>query len=76
MSVARGVHKEGQHASIPNHHCPPPRPIGRACPLVPRPFWLTLTVGTRERILAALSRIVAQQLAVPPVIEEATDERH
>src|SRR5690348_5525542 len=75
-SVARGVNKEGHHASIPNQPCPPPRPIGRACPLVPRQFWLTLTVETRERILAALSRIVAQQLAVPPAIQEATDDRH
>jgi hypothetical protein len=76
MSVARGVHKEGHHASIPSHHCPPPRPSGRARPLVPRQFWLTLTVESRERILGTLSRIVAQQLALPPAIQEATHERH
>ena len=76
MSVARGVNKEGRHASIPNHHCPPPRPIGRARPLVPRQFWRTLTVESRERILGTLSRIVAQQLALPPAIQEATHERH
>jgi hypothetical protein len=76
MSVARGVNKEGHHASIPNHHCPPPRPISRAHLLVPRQFWLTLTIESRERILGTLGRIVAQQLAVPPAIQEATNERH
>ena len=76
MSVARGINKEDHHASIPNHHCPPPRPIGRARPLVPRQFWLTLTVESRERILGTLSRIVAQQLALPPTLQEATHERH
>jgi hypothetical protein len=76
MSVVRGVNKEGHHASIPSHHCPPPRPIGRARPLVPRQFWLTLTVESRERILGTLSRIMAQQLALPPAIQEATHERH
>ncbi len=76
MSVARGVNKEGHHASIRNHRCPPPRPIGRARPRVPRQFWLTLTVESRERILGTLSRIVAQQLAVPPAIREATNERN
>ena len=76
MSVARRVNKEGHHASIPNHRCAPPRPIGRARPRVPRQFWLTLTVESRERILGTLSRIVAQQLAVPPAIREATNERN
>jgi hypothetical protein len=55
---------------------PPPRSIGRARPLVPRQFWLTLTVESRERILGTLSRIVAQQLALPPAIQEATHDRH
>ena len=75
MSVARGVNKEGHHASIPNHRCPP-APIGRARRLVPRQFWLSLTVESRERILGTLSRIVAQQLAAPPAIQEATNERN
>ena len=75
MSIARGVHKEGHHASIPNHRCPPPHPIGRVGPLVPRRFWLTLTVESRARILGTLSRIVAQQLVGPPAIQEATHER-
>ena len=75
MSIARGVNKEGHHASIPNHLCPPPRPSGRARPLVPRQFWLTLTVESRERILGTLSRIVAQQIAVPRAVQEAGNER-
>src|SRR5271166_4974477 len=54
----------------------PPRPIGRARPLVPRRFWLTLTVESRKRILGTLSRIVAQQLTAPPAIRESTNERN
>ena len=76
MSIARGVHKEGHHAAIPNDPCPPPRPSVRAGPLVPRRFWVTLTAESRQRILGTLSRIVAQQVAVPPAIREATRERH
>ena len=75
MSVARGFNKEDHHASSPNRHCPPPRPIDRALPLVLRQFWLTLNVESRERILGTLSRIVAQQLAAPPAFQEATNER-
>ena len=76
MSAARRVNKEGHHASFPNNHCPPPRQIGRASPQVPRQFWLTLTDESRERILGALSRVVAQQLESPPAIQEATNERN
>jgi hypothetical protein len=75
MSVAKRVNKEGHHASIPNHRCPPPRPISPARPLVLSQLWLNLTVESRERILGTLSRIVAQQIAAPPAIEEATNER-
>ena len=75
MSVARGVNKEDHHASIPNHRCPP-APDRSSPSLVPRQFWLTLTVESRERILGTLSRIVAQQLAAPPAIQEATMTRH
>ena len=76
MSVARGINKEDHHASIRNHRCAPPRPIGRARPRAPRQLWLTLTAESRQRILGTLGRIVAQQLAVPPAIREATRERH
>ena len=75
MPVARGVNKEGHHASIPNHRRPPPRPIRLARRHVPSQLWLSLTVESRARILGILSRIVAQQLAAPPVIQEATNER-
>jgi hypothetical protein len=76
MSVASRVNKEDHHASIPNHRCPPPRPIGPARRRVPRQLWLSLAVESRERILGALSRIVAQQLDVPPAGLEATNERN
>jgi hypothetical protein len=75
MSVGKKVNKEDHHAPVPNPRCPPPRPIGRARLLVPRQFWLTLTIESRERILGALSRIVAQQLAPPPG-QEASNERN
>jgi hypothetical protein len=75
MPVARGINKEGHHASIPNHRRPPPRPVRPTRRLVPSQFWLNLTVEARARILATLSRIVAQQLAAPPVIQEAAHER-
>ena len=54
----------------------PPRPIRAARPLNPRQLWLSLTVESRERILGTLSRVVAQQLAAPPAIQEATNERN
>jgi hypothetical protein len=76
MHVARGVNKEDHHASIPNHCRPPPRPIRPVRRLVPSQLWLNMTVESRARILGTLSRIVAQQLAAPPVIQEATHERH
>jgi hypothetical protein len=75
MSIGRGVNKEGHHASIPNHRCPPPRPNGRVGSLVPRQFWPALTIETRARILGTLSRIVAQQLIGPPAGQEASHER-
>ena len=76
MSAARWVNKEGYHASIPEHPRPPPRPMGRSSPLVPRQFWPMLTIESRQRILGTLSRIVAQQLALPPVGQEASDEHN
>jgi hypothetical protein len=37
---------------------------------------MTLPAESRQRILGTFSRIVAQQIAVPPAIQEATHERH
>ena len=76
MSAARWVHKEGHHASISNHRCPPPRPSRRVGPLIPCQVWLTLTIESRARSLGTLSRIVAQQLAGPPAVQEATHEHN
>ena len=76
MSVGKKVNKEDHHAPVSNPRCPPPRSIGRARPLVPRLFWPMLTIESRQRILGTLSRIVAQQLEVPPAIREATNERN
>ena len=75
MSVGKKVNKEDHHAPVSNPRCPPPRPIGRSSLLVPRQFWPMLTIESRQRILGTLSRIVAQQLALPPVVQEASNER-
>ena len=74
MSATKGVNKEGYHTSFPAHHCPPLRPIGRFSRLVPRQFWPMLTIESRQRILGTLSRIVAHQLALPAVGQEASND--
>jgi hypothetical protein len=61
---------------IPNDRCPTPRPIHPPRRLVPCQLWLNLTVEVRERILRTLSRIVTQQLAPPPPLQEANNETH
>jgi hypothetical protein len=78
-SCAASVIKWGQQGRplCVNSEAPlsPPRPISRARLLVPRWFWVTLTIESRERILGTLSRIVAQQLALPSGVQEANDKR-
>ena len=53
----------------------PPRLIKSTSCLTPRQLWLDLIDKSRQRILRALSCIVTQQLAAPPAIQEATNER-
>ena len=55
---------------------PPRARSGQPVPSILRQLWLSLTVEARERILGTLSRVVAQQLAAPPAIQEATNERN
>ena len=75
--VRRQRRQQGGSSCVdPEPPLSPPRPIGRARLLVPRQFWLTLTVESRERILGTLSRIVTQQLTAPPAIREVTNERN
>ena len=52
----------------------PPRPIRPARRLALRPLWPSLTIESQERILLALSRIVAQRLATTSAVQEATHE--
>ena len=54
---------------------PPPCPIRLIRSIDPRPFWLALPAGQRERILHALSRVVVQQLTKPPLVLEVTHEQ-
>jgi hypothetical protein len=53
----------------------PPRSITAACPPALRRLWPTLPAESRERILNALSLVVARQLAKPPDLQEVTHER-
>ena len=55
---------------------PPCARSGQPVPPILRQLWLSLTVESRERILGTLSRVVAQQFAAPPAIQEATNERN
>ena len=52
----------------------PPAPDPSRPPPRPAPLWPSLTLESRERILVALSRIVAQQLATTSAVQEATHE--
>ena len=52
-----------------------PRPPLESCPLILSRLWSTLPVENRERILNALSRLVAQHLKQPPNEPEVKHER-
>jgi hypothetical protein len=53
---------------------PPPRPHRRLPPSNPSELWLALPGANREQILNALSRVVAEHLALPPIPQEVTHE--
>ena len=69
------INKEDRHAPLSNGRCPPPRRSKPCCIPNPHPLWVMLPVGQRERILGALSRLVAQQLAEQPGNKEVSHER-
>ena len=69
------INKEDPHAARPNSRRPPPRRNEPSCVPNHDPLWVILPVGQRERILSALSRLVAQQLAKQPDGKEVTHER-
>ena len=52
---------------------PPRRSRVTGHPAVQR-LWMTFPIEQRERILSALTRVVAQQLAKPPDGKEVTHE--
>jgi hypothetical protein len=63
---------------MPRHRTaavPPPRPISPACPPVLRHLWPTLPAESRDRILNALSAVVARQLAKPLDVQEVAHEQ-
>ena len=53
----------------------PPRPIRLKRPTHPGQLWLALPAENREHILNALSRVVAEHLTMPPVLQEVTHEQ-
>jgi hypothetical protein len=73
--MGRGMSKEGHYASTSNRHCPPPRPSRPKRLSNPGQLWLALPAENREHILNALSRVVAEQLTMPPVAREVTHEQ-
>ena len=58
-----------------NRRCPPPRRSKISRRPNARRIWTTLAVEQRERILSALTRVAAQQLAKPPDVKEVTHDR-
>ena len=54
---------------------PPPRPLRLTPPSNPSQLWLVLPADNREQILNALSRVVAEHLALPPILREVTHEQ-
>jgi hypothetical protein len=73
--AGRMLNKEDPHASTPDSPCPPPRPVTVARPSALCRLWPTLPAESRERILNALSLVVARHLATPPDLQEVTHER-
>ena len=67
------INKEDRHAPLSNGRC---SPAPQQAVLHPQshPLWVMLPVGQRERILGALSRLVAQQLAEQPGNKEVSHE--
>src|SRR3954471_24216685 len=75
IRAGRNLNKEHLHASTPDSHCPPPRPVPAPCPSALCRLWPTLPAESRERILNSLSLVVARHLARPPDLREVTHEQ-
>ena len=73
--MGSGIIKEDPHASISNRRRPPPRPLRLIRPSNPSQLWLVLPADNREQILNALSRVVAEHLALSPILREVTHEQ-
>ncbi|MEK7992176.1 MAG: hypothetical protein AAB403_00070 [Planctomycetota bacterium] len=66
--------KEENHASIANRGAEARRRIPAAEQIVLSRLWETLPEATRRCLLTTLSRMVAQQLPLPPSREEVRHE--
>jgi hypothetical protein len=74
-SVGSGSRQEDPHASTSIRQSPPPRPTGPTRPLQLSELWWALSADHRDRILAALSRVVAAHLTRSPRPQEVTHEQ-
>jgi len=73
-SVGSKSIKEDCHA-IPNSHYPPPRRNKSNGHPAARQLWGTVPAEHQERILGALIRVIALQLAKTPEVEGVTRDR-
>jgi hypothetical protein len=73
--MGRRISKESPHATITNRSSPPPRKVRRKRPRHPSQLWLALPAADRSQILNALSRVVAEHLALPSILREVTHEQ-
>jgi hypothetical protein len=73
--VGSGISKEDPHASISNRRRAPPRPLRQKRASNPSQLWPVLPADNREQILNALSRVVAEHLALSPIPREVTHEQ-
>ena len=69
-------HQQGGSSCV-NREAPlsPPPPSKLTRPSKPGQLWLALPGENREQILNALSRVVAEHLTKPPVVQEVTHEQ-
>jgi hypothetical protein len=67
--------QEGPHASPSNRRCPPPRPSRPKRLSHPGQLWQALPAESREPILNALCRVVAEHLTMPLAAREVTHEQ-
>jgi hypothetical protein len=62
-------------SDVTEDRVPPPRTLAEGTCVELAQLWEVLPPTTRQRVLQALSRVIAQQLPTPPKGKEALHER-